>query len=90
MALALLEFIIMVLIIYVLINQIIIPIVKQTKIFPMFNEQHILEKEITEQMQEFENIRMELKDKLVTLDVHKRKQLLMELLSTELNKNIVL
>ena len=33
---------------------------------------------------------MQLKEKLVTLDVHKRKQLLMELLSVELNENLVL
>jgi hypothetical protein len=39
---------------------------------------------------EFEGIRAELKNKLVTLDVHQRKQLLMELLSTELNQELVL
>ena len=39
---------------------------------------------------EFESIKMQLKEKLVTLDIHKRKQLLMELLSTELNENLVL
>ena len=39
---------------------------------------------------ELESVRVELKEKLVTLDVHKRKQLLMELLSTELNENLVL
>ena len=39
---------------------------------------------------EFENMRTQLKEKLVTLDIHRRKQLLMELLSTELNENLVL
>jgi hypothetical protein len=39
---------------------------------------------------EFENIRVQLKEKLVTLDVHKRKQLLMELLSTELNEDLAI
>lgn len=40
--------------------------------------------------QEFEEIRIELKEKLVTLDIHKRKQLLMELLTTELNEDLVI
>lgn len=43
-----------------------------------------------EHSKEFESIRMQLKEKLVNLDVHKRKQLLMELLTTELNENLVL
>ena len=33
---------------------------------------------------------MQLKEKLVTLDIHKRRQLLMELLSTEMNEDLVL
>ncbi|WP_026977603.1 hypothetical protein [Flavobacterium tegetincola] len=37
---------------------------------------------------ELESVRVELKEKLVTLDVHKRKQLLMELLSTVLNEDL--
>jgi energy-coupling factor transporter ATP-binding protein EcfA2 len=43
-----------------------------------------------EYTKEFEGIKMQLKEKLGTLDVHQRKQLLMELLSTELNKELVL
>ena len=43
-----------------------------------------------EYSKEFESIRMQLKEKLVTLDIHKRKQLLMELLSAEMNENLVL
>jgi hypothetical protein len=39
---------------------------------------------------DFESIRLQLKEKLVTLHVHQRKQLLMELLSTELNQELVL
>lgn len=39
---------------------------------------------------EFESIRMQLREKLVTLDVHRRKQLLMELLSKELSEDLVL
>jgi hypothetical protein len=39
---------------------------------------------------EFESIRIQLKEKLITLDVHKRKQLLMELLSTELNEDLAI
>ncbi|MDQ6469012.1 hypothetical protein RB619_00060 [Flavobacterium sp. LHD-80] len=39
---------------------------------------------------EFEAVRVQLKEKLITLDIHKRKQLLMELLSTELNQDLVL
>lgn len=39
---------------------------------------------------EFDNLKIQLKEKLVTLDVHKRKQLLMELLSSELNQDVVL
>ncbi len=44
----------------------------------------------SEYNKEFESVRMQLKEKLVTLDIHKRKQLLMELLSTELNQDLVL
>ena len=53
----------------------------------MINDKIIISNEYNK---EFESIRMQLKEKLVTLDVHKRKQLLMELLSTELNENLVL
>lgn len=44
----------------------------------------------SEYNKEFESIRTQLKEKLVTLDIHKRKQILMELLSTELNRDLVL
>jgi hypothetical protein len=53
----------------------------------MINDKIIISNEYNK---EFENIRTQLKEKLVTLDIHKRKQLLMELLSTELNENLVL
>ena len=53
----------------------------------MINDKIIISNEYNK---EFESIRMQLKEKLVTLDVHKRKQLLMELLSTELDENLVL
>lgn len=53
----------------------------------IFNDKIIISNEYNK---EFESIRMQLKEKLVTLDVHKRKQLLMELLSTEMNENLVL
>lgn len=43
-----------------------------------------------EYSKESEAIRIELQEKLITLDIHKRKQLLMELLSTELNQDLVL
>ena len=53
----------------------------------MINDKIIISNEYNK---EFESVRMQLKEKLVTLDVHKRKQLLMELLSVELNENLVL
>ena len=53
----------------------------------MINDKIIISNEYSK---EFENVRMQLKEKLVTLDVHKRKQILMELLSTELNEDLVL
>ena len=53
----------------------------------MINDKIIISNEYNK---EFESVRMQLKEKLVTLDVHKRKQLLMELLSIELNENLVL
>lgn len=53
----------------------------------MINDKIIISNEYNK---EFESVRMQLKEKLVTLDVHKRKQLLMELLSLELNDNLVL
>ena len=53
----------------------------------MINDKIIISNEYNK---EFESVRMQLKEKLVTLDVHKRKQLLMELLSTELNEDLVL
>lgn len=53
----------------------------------IINDKIIVSNEYNE---EFEDLRIQLKEKLVTLDVHKRKQLLMELLSMELNENLVL
>lgn len=53
----------------------------------MINDKIIISNEYNK---EFESVRMQLKEKLVTLDVHKRKQLLMELLSIELNEDLVL
>lgn len=53
----------------------------------MINDKIIISNEYNK---ELESIRKQLKEKLVTLDVHKRKQLLMELLSTELNEDLVL
>jgi hypothetical protein len=53
----------------------------------MIDDKIIIAKEYN---QEFESIRTLLKEKLVTLDIHKRKQLLMELLSIELDENVVL
>lgn len=53
----------------------------------MINDKIIISKEYNK---ELETVRMQLKEKLVTLDVHKRKQLLMELLSKEMNEDLVL
>ena len=53
----------------------------------LINDKIIISKEYNK---ELETVRAQLKEKLVTLDVHKRKQLLMELLSTEMNEDLVL
>lgn len=39
---------------------------------------------------EVENVKSQLKEKLASLDVHRRKQLLMELLTSELNEIVTL
>jgi hypothetical protein len=53
----------------------------------MINDKIIISNEYNK---EFESIRMQLKEKLVTLEANKRKQLLIELLTKELNEDLVL
>ena len=53
----------------------------------MIKDQFIL---IHEETKEINDLKVQLKEKIATLDIHKRKQLLLELLATEMNENLII